>query len=264
MKLSVALLTPLPDIDRPEDLPLWCQSHGPVLPTDPDTVSVIVPTWNESANIKATLAPLLGQPGVEVIVVDGQSDDETVSIARNMGASVYLARDGRGSQLNLGASIARGEYLLFLHADTILPTDFARRVREHLSRPNVAGGAFSFDVDDRTAVPSIIRYATNARSRWFSLPFGDQAMFARASSYWKGGGCPNWPILEDVALASGLARQGRLAIDPAAVITSARRWKRLGPWRTWWINQMVLLGYFLGVSPQRLAAYYRYKNHQAS
>lgn len=257
MNLSVALLTPLPDIDRAEDLPLWCRSHGSIGPIDLGTISVIIPTLNESSAIAQTVTPLLQRSDVEVIVVDGKSQDNTASIVRQLGLSVLTSQEGRGAQINLGASVARGEYLLFLHADTKLPIDFADRVRRQLAKPRVAAGAFSFDVDDRSQVPPLVRWGTNARSRWLGLPFGDQAIFTRAETFWQVGGAPHWPILDDVELVHRLSRKGKIAIDPAPAITSARRWRKLGPWRTWWINQLVLAGHAVGVSPEKLAHFYR-------
>ncbi len=158
LNLSVALLSPLPDIDRAEDLPIWCQTHGPISPIDLGTISVIIPTLNESKAIAQTITPLLRQPNVEVIVVDGKSQDDTASIVRHLGLTPLTCQEGRGAQINLGASVARGEHLLFLHADTTLPADFAQRVRQQLASTNVAAGAFSFDVDDRTEVPTLIRW----------------------------------------------------------------------------------------------------------
>jgi rSAM/selenodomain-associated transferase 2/rSAM/selenodomain-associated transferase 1 len=263
MNLSVALLSPLPDIDRAEDLPLWCLSHGPILPVDLGSVSVIIPTLNESQTIAQTVTPLLRQPNIEVIVVDGKSQDNTAAIVRQLGLSVLTCQEGRGAQINLGASVARGEYLLFLHADTTLPTDFVDRVRQQLARPNVTAGAFSFDVDDRSQVPRLIRWGTNVRSRWLGLPFGDQAIFTRAETFWQVGGAPHWPILDDVELVRRLRRTGKMVIDPAAAVTSARRWRKLGPWRTWWINQLVLAGYAVGFSPERLADFYRSQSPKA-
>ncbi|MBY0586719.1 TIGR04283 family arsenosugar biosynthesis glycosyltransferase [bacterium] len=255
---SVAILSPLGDIDHPEDLPHWTKAtRQPVGMTESATLSVIIPTWNEEKTIAKTIENIAHRSAIETIVVDGGSTDQTVSIARQAGAKTFLCRDGRGAQLNLGASVAAGESLLFLHADTILPDDFPERVHQHLSNSDVAGGAFSFGVDEPSSVPSMIRWGTNFRSRWLSLPFGDQALFCRASTFWTQGGFRPWPILEDVALIRDLSRMGRIVIDPAYAVTSARRWKQVGPWRTWWINQLVLAGYALGVSPDRLAHFYR-------
>jgi rSAM/selenodomain-associated transferase 2/rSAM/selenodomain-associated transferase 1 len=258
LRLSVALLQPLADIDRPEDLPLWTKTvRQPVGPLDRDIVSVIIPTRQEENRIAKTVERLLALPDVEVIVVDGESTDQTIPRASQAGAQTFSSPDGRGSQLNLGASIARGQSLLFLHADTQLPSDFPRRVKRHLEQHDISAGAFSFEVDEPAAVPWLIRWGANVRSRWFSLPFGDQAIFTRASTFWKQAGFRSWPILEDVALVRDLAREGRITIDPAPAITSARRWKAVGPWRTWRINQLVLLGYLFGCPPERLAHYYR-------
>jgi hypothetical protein len=103
----------------------------------------------------------------------------------------------------------------------------------------------------------VIEAAVNLRSRWLKMPYGDQAIFLPADEFYRVGGFPELPIMEDFELVRRLRRRGRIAMAPDAVVTSARRWQSVGPWRTTWINQRVVMGYYLGVSPERLARWYR-------
>jgi len=146
--------------------------------------------------------------------------------------------------------------LLFLHADTLLPDRFDKRVRDTLKDTGVTAGAFRLRIDSPAPSLRLIEAAVNLRSHWLGMPYGDQAIFIRANEFHALGGFSTIPIMEDFELMRQLRRRGRVAIAPAHVNTSARRWQRLGPWRTTWSNQMVIAGYCLGVSPERLAQWY--------
>ncbi|HIJ78368.1 MAG: TIGR04283 family arsenosugar biosynthesis glycosyltransferase [Desulfobulbaceae bacterium] len=225
---------------------------------DPKTcdISVIIPTLNEEGVIGAVMAALAGESGVEVIVADGGSTDETVRVAAALGARIVMAPAGRGGQLNRGAAIARGRILLFLHADTRLPKNFAAAIIGILARPGVVGGAFSFGVDGGQVGFRLLEFFVNLRSRFLRLPYGDQALFLDAAMFDRIGGYSEIPLFEDVDLVRRLGRKGRLVTAAAKVVTSARRWRHLGLLKTTLVNQVLLLGYFLGVSPFRLAVWY--------
>jgi hypothetical protein len=253
--LAVATLQTLADIDRPEDLPVWDRARN--RPADPPpAISIVIPTLNEAGQIATTLLSLAGS-AAEVIVADGGSGDETTAIARVHDAKVVDSMPGRARQLNAGAAAARGANLLFLHADTRLPADFERHVAETLSDPRVSAGAFRLGIDGPSRSFRLIERLVEWRSRFGQLPYGDQALFMHAERFRAVRGFPDLPIMEDVALVRRLRRYGRIAIVPAAVVTSARRWRERGVWRTTFINQACLWGYFLGVSPRRLAGWYR-------
>jgi hypothetical protein len=159
--------------------------------------------------------------------------------------------------MNLGAAVARGVIYLFLHADTLLPEGFARCVRRASADPSVAGGAFTLKIDStRTGIRAVERMA-NLRSRYLSVPYGDQALFLTASRFWELGGFPLIPILEDYAFVRRLARTGGVAIMEQPVVTSGRRWEHLGIARTTLVNQVMILGYHLGIAPEVLARWYR-------
>ncbi len=216
-------------------------------------LSVIIPTLNERERIAETVRRALASGVDEVIVADGGSADGTVEAAAEAGARTLVGERGRGSQQNAGARAAAGDTLLFLHADTVLPSDFPRHVAETLARPGVAAGAFRFRLDDSGFSMALVEWMVMRRCRLFGLPYGDQAIFVRREVFEKAGGFPNAPILEDYELVRSLQRLGRIAIAEADAVTSARRWRRLGVLRTTWSNQLCLLAYRFEVSPERIA-----------
>jgi hypothetical protein len=255
--LQVALLETLGDIDRPEDLagltPDPEKAGADVVPE----ISIIIPTLNEGAAIGPTLNSIGRSAGWEIIVADGGSRDDTCRLAHSFGATVVHTPPGRGRQMNGGAAEAGGKFFLFLHADTLLPLCFVGQVRGTLARPGVAAGAFRLKIAPGLKGLSLIEHMANLRSRIGQLPYGDQGLFLSASTFREIGGFPEFPLMEDVAFIRRLRRKGKIAMAPAAVVTSARRWEKVGVWRNTWLNQFFLTAYFLGVKPETLARWYR-------
>jgi rSAM/selenodomain-associated transferase 2 len=161
--------------------------------------------------------------------------------------------------MNAGAVIASGDILIFLHADTRLPNGFQEQVRQTLAHPRVAAGAFHLQIDAPGKGLRIIEQAVNWRSRFLQMPYGDQALFLKRDVFWESGAFFPIPIMEDFALIRRLKRRGRIELAPGWAMTSARRWLQMGVTRTWLINQLVLGAYLVGVSPHRLARWYRCK-----
>jgi rSAM/selenodomain-associated transferase 2 len=157
----------------------------------------------------------------------------------------------------MGADHAAGDTLLFLHADTQLPPDFQNEVERVLSQPRVVAGAFPLSIASAGWGLKLVMWGTQQRSRWLQLPYGDQALFLRRSTFDATGGFPLLPIMEDFVWVRRLQRLGRIALANSPVLTSDRRWKRLGLVRTTIVNQLMILGYGAGVSPHRLARWYR-------
>lgn len=253
--LAVAQLDPLTDVDRPEDLEVWVRTKRERQQNL--SLSIIIPTLNEEGVISKTLTALQGS-GAEIIVVDGWSLDKTAEIAETFGALVVNAPPGRAYQMNEGTSYATGEILMFLHADTQLPLDFATHVRATLSKPGVVAGAFRLGIEGKGWQFRCIEWGTNLRSKLFQLPYGDQTLFLKRSLFYTMGRFPDLPIMEDLEMIRRLQKRGFIALAPAAVHTSNRRWKRLGVCQTLLINQLMLFGYFMGIPPKRLANWYRY------
>lgn len=220
-------------------------------------ISVIIPALNEADAIAAAIAGCADPCVREVIVVDGGSQDQTVDLALAAGAKVVAAPPGRGLQMNRGAEHAGGGILAFLHADTELPVGFGLEMKRILSLRRTALGAFTLRIQGSSRSLRIIERVAGLRARRLGLPYGDQVYFLNAALFHQVGGFPEYPIMEDFALARTLAKLGRIRISPLPALTSARRWERAGPWRTTIANQMAVAGFLLRVPPERLAAWYR-------
>jgi rSAM/selenodomain-associated transferase 2 len=215
-------------------------------------ISIIIPTLNEEENIARCLASTQNAYNAERIVVDGGSRDRTVEIALACGARVLTSPAGRARQMNAGARAACGDLFIFLHADTRLPDGFDGCVREILARRGIAAGAFEFRLDMSSPGLQIIERVANWRSRRLQMPYGDQAIFIRSALFRDIGGFPDMPIMEDFEFIRRLQKRGLIQTAPYPAITSGRRWRMLGLWKTTLINELVVVAYYLGVSPTRI------------
>jgi rSAM/selenodomain-associated transferase 2 len=218
-------------------------------------LSVVVPTLNEAANLEEVLRDVR-RPGVELLVVDGGSTDGTAAAARRYADTVLVAERGRALQMNAGAAAARGDVLLFLHADTKLPGAFPELVETALEDVRVVGGRFDVRLDASGLVYAMVGHLMNVRSRWTRVATGDQAIFVRRELFRRIGGYPAIPLMEDIEFSRRLKRAGRLACLRSTVTTSARRWQRHGPIRTILLMWALRVLYYCGVSPQRLRRVY--------
>ena len=256
--LSFVLLESLADVDCPEDLHNWQEVKKTALkPSLAQKISIIIPTLNEAAAIARTLSHLQGVENLEVIVVDGGSIDETAELAGSRGAKVIQSNPGKAVQMNTGAAAASRDILVFLHADTLLPQDFSHQIVSALNQNGVAAGAFRLTIDSTGAGIRIIERMANLRSRLLQLPYGDQALFMRKSLFEKIGGFPELAIMEDFILIRRLKPKGKIVLLPESVMTSPRRWLQFGIFKTWLINQLIIIAYYLGLPPERLNRWYR-------
>jgi rSAM/selenodomain-associated transferase 2 len=208
-------------------------------------ISVIIPALNEERALPATLARVLEQAGPrEVIVVDGGSADATVAIARSFaGVAVIPAPRGRARQMNAGARLARGEWLLFLHADTLLPADALARIAGLPPAAHVGCFRQRFSGTDwRLAAISRLH---NFRCRLTGVIYGDQAMFVRRDLFTALGGFPEVEILEDVIFTERLAARGRPTLIDAEVVTDSRKFVKMGIVRSFARCLAILLCYAL-------------------
>ena len=218
-------------------------------------ISIIIPTLNEAKNLPA-LQPLT-QIAAECIVVDGGSTDETVKTAKELGFRVAECTGGRGKQVNFGAALASSRILLFLHADTLLPENFQEAVITCLHQQDTVLGAFRLTIRDSGFALRCICRLANLRSRLLQLPYGDQALFLNRETFEELGGFPEQPIMEDYIFVKLAKKRGRVVTLQDEVVTSGRRWQRLGIFQTTLLNQLVVLGYSLGVPAEKLALFYR-------
>ncbi|MDA1313142.1 MAG: TIGR04283 family arsenosugar biosynthesis glycosyltransferase [Acidobacteria bacterium] len=218
-------------------------------------LSVIIPARNEEDLIGDLIAQVRASGVAEIIVVDGSSRDRTRERARAAGARVIESPPGRGVQQNRGAAEASGDALLFLHADTRLPADFLDQIETLFASGVVCAGAFRLAVDAPGLAIRWVESMANWRSLYFQLPYGDQAIFVRRQTFREAGGFAAIPLMEDFELMRRLRKMGRIGLASSAVTTSARRWKQLGVWRATWSNQLCILAYLCGVSPERIAAW---------
>ncbi len=192
-----------------------------------------------------------------MVVVDGGSSDGTSEIAERCGARSLSAPRGRATQLNVGAAEAGGRRFVFLHADTVLPPGFDEPVQKILESPGTIAGAFTLRIDGDSKAIRRVERGVNWRGKFLEMPYGDQAIFVDAETFRSVGGFPELPIMEDFELLRRLRRRGRIGIASQSVLTSPRRWERLGALRTTLINQVVVVGYLAGVDPHRVAGWYR-------
>lgn len=219
-------------------------------------ISVIIPVLNEETAIAVTLRSLAQLTPFEVIVVDGGSVDGTAEICRRSGVKILLSARGRARQMNAGAKLAGGDVLLFLHADTRLPTSAFNDIQLALRDSHCVGGRFDVELEGEHWMLKVIAVMINYRSRLSKVATGDQAIFIRRAIFEQIGGYPDIPLMEDIALCRVLKRMGEFACLKSRVASSARRWEAEGLWRTifkMWALKLLYLG---GVSPNRLKQYY--------
>jgi rSAM/selenodomain-associated transferase 2 len=222
-------------------------------------LSIVVPVLNEAAGIADTLralAPLRAR-GAEVIVVDGGSRDGTAAIAAPLADRVIDGPRGRARQMNAGAAQASAPDLLFLHADTRLPEQADALIAQALASHPLAWGRFDVVIEGRSWMFPVIAALMNRRSRWSGIATGDQAMFMTRAAFEAAGGFPDQPLMEDIELSSRLKRLRAPTCLRERAVTSGRRWEQRGVWRTIVLMWRLRLLYALGVSADRLAAWYR-------
>jgi rSAM/selenodomain-associated transferase 2 len=213
---------------------------------------------NEQAIVAASLSRLqaLRDRGVELVIADGGSVDDSASLALPLADRVIQAPRGRASQMNAGAVAASGDVLLFLHLDCSLPANADRLLADSM-RDTLAGwGHFDVEIEGRHPLLATIAWCMNHRSRWSGIATGDQAIFVRRAWFEAAGRYPSIALMEDIALCKALRARGRAAVVGSRVRASGRRWEQNGVLRTillmWWLR----LRYYLGGNPDRLASAY--------
>jgi rSAM/selenodomain-associated transferase 2 len=227
-------------------------------------VSVIIPALDEEASIGRAIASCRRAGAFEVIVVDGGSRDRTAEIALREAGAVIAGPRGRAAQMNAGAAAARGDILLFLHADTLLPEGAADAVIGALRNPAVIGGAFRVRLAASRGTGRYARAMLGVTGRMIGTRAavsrsytGDQGIFLREEAFRATGGYPEIPLMEDVELSRRMRRAGKTVLLPLRVETSGRRWEAWGPLRTVLFMWRLRIGYLLGRTPSECAEAYR-------
>ena len=219
-------------------------------------LSVVIPVLNGAEVLPGCLGALIEgvEAGLirELVISDGGSTDASLQIARQVGAIVVQGPASRGGQMRRASDVAQGDWLLFLHADTVLPAGWAAVVSQHMASGLPAYFRLGFDIGG--VAPRLVAFWANLRSRVFMLPYGDQGLLISRRDYDAVGGFRDIPLMEDVAMARGLGR--RLRMLPCAVKTSAARYAHDGWLRRALRNFSLLVRYFAGVDPERLARKY--------
>jgi len=215
-------------------------------------LSVIIPTLDAATSLERCLEAVARAD--EILVVDGGSSDDSVAIAGRAGARCIAAPANRGGQLHAGAEAASGDWLLFLHADTILAPGWNEAVAAHMDAHPLDSACFTFRLDDEAWQARLIEAAVAVRVRTLGLPYGDQGLLISRATYDRLGGFRALALMEDVEL---VRRIGRPRVLRVAALTSAERWRRDGWLRRSARNLCCLLAFRLGASPERLARLYR-------
>jgi rSAM/selenodomain-associated transferase 2 len=217
-------------------------------------IAIVIPALDEAQNLSWLLPDLATRwPSAEVVVADGGSRDATATIVRGYPSMRCIdAPPGRARQMNAGARVTRAPLLLFLHADTRLPSRALEAIADTLADAAVVGGRFDVRFDTRRPIMRVVAWLMNARSRLTGIATGDQAIFVRRSVFDAMEGFPDIPLMEDIAFSKALKRHGGLACLRLQVTTSARKWEREGPLRTIALMWLLRFLYVCRVSPARL------------
>ena len=223
-------------------------------------LSVVIPTLNSERTLPAALSALV--PGAirglisEVLIADGGSTDRTDEIADAMGARFLRAPSGRGPQLVFGGEVARGDWLLFLHADTVLMPGWDEEVASFIEQaPPERAAAFRFALDDYAGVARRLEWAVSLRARLLGLPYGDQGLLVSRALYRRVGGFSPLPLMEDVDLVRRIGRR-RLDLLRTQAVTSAERFRQRGYLRRSARNLGCLTLYYCRVPPHVIARLY--------
>lgn len=223
------------------------------------TLSIIVPVLNEAAALPTLLVQLLtlSRQGCEVVLVDGGSMDASIAMIERAGLKVVKSQPGRAKQMNAGAAQAKGQTLLFLHADTALPTGAVECVHQALHSDSHQWGRFDVCITGQHWMLRVVGHMMNLRSRWTGIATGDQAMFMTRRVFDSVGGFPDQALMEDIELSRRLLKLSRPACIHHCVCTSGRRWETRGVWRTIFLMWRLRWGYWRGVSVELLARAYQ-------
>jgi rSAM/selenodomain-associated transferase 2/rSAM/selenodomain-associated transferase 1 len=271
---SLHILPTWRDVDRPLDLNDFMRRNENTEFAHSNTMtflrtamscqfSIIIPVLNESSLINDTIEHVRSISGIhhgEIIVIDGNPGGNTIGKIQSKKVVKLISKQGRGNQMNAGADVARGNILIFLHADTRLPRQSLEHILSVMNNDSYIGGAFDLGIDSDRFILRLIERAASLRSRITKIPYGDQVIFMRKDYFKDLGGYKSIPIMEDVDLMKRVKkRKDRICIIRDRVLTSSRRWEEEGVIYGTLRNWSLITLYFFGVPPARLVKYYQWK-----
>jgi rSAM/selenodomain-associated transferase 2 len=223
--------------------------------------SIIIPVFHEAENINPLLNHLTTRESTdnyEIIVVDGSSTKDTINTIIDKKVVKISSSNGRACQMNEGAAKAKGEILVFLHADTLLLKNAFSIIDRELSQNNFVAGAFSLEIDSKKILFRLLAKFINLRSKLTRVPYGDQAFFIKSDFFKKIGGFKDIEIMEDVEFMRRIKKLNiPIVIVPEKVFTSTRRWGKEGILRCTFRNWMIRLLYYLGIHPKKIVKFYK-------
>ena len=242
--------------------------QNPQRVSDKYKFSIVIPVFDEANRINHCIEHVLKSQKdetYEIIVVDGNSNGETVNAVNYPDVTKIVSSKGRAKQMNAGAGLAQGEILLFLHADTKLPDDALKKAAKVLKNGKYVGGAFDLEINSNRLTLKLIAACASIRSRSNRIPYGDQAIFIRRTYFEDIGRFKEIPLMEDVDLMRRIKRRGdKIFILPDKTITSARRWETEGALYTTIRNQLLVSSYYLGIAPDKLSKFYKICSNAAN
>lgn len=219
-------------------------------------ISVIIPTFNEEKLIEKTIVSLFKEEGdFEIIIVDGESLDNTAALVVNYPVKLILSEKNRGLQMNEGAKAAKGNIFLFLHADCFFDKGSFKEITSCIKRGFV-GGCFKQRITDNRIIYRCIEFSGNIRAKFSKTFYGDQAIFVRKDVFFSIGGFEDVDLFDDVIFSKKLKKKGRVCVLDKYVYTLPRRWEKQGIVKTTGINWLVSLGFMAGINPKRLKKIY--------
>jgi uncharacterized protein len=219
-------------------------------------ISVIIPTLDEALILDQTLTEIDRHSPHEVIVADGGSRDGTLDIAGKFSVRIVTSPPGRALQMNAGAETAKGDLLLFLHADSRMTADSFHKMVEVMERGNALGGAFSLSIESEKPSLKLISTLATLRSKYLHLVYGDQAIFVKTQVFREMGGFASLPICEDLDFFRRLQKKGPTVLLKEKALTSARRWRTEGVVFTTLRNMVIAVLFLLGFPPKMLSKWY--------
>ena len=219
-------------------------------------ISIVIPVYNEETAINRALSALPFGEGIEVIVVDSQSDDRTMDVVYQYPVKIVTSPRGRALQMNAGASAAKGDVLLFLHADCVVERIGLKEIEKQVSF-NFVGGCFTHKIDSSKWIYRWIEASGNLRAEIFKIFYGDQAIFVRRDIFERIGGFEAVPLFEDAIFSRKLRHMGKTIVLDFQAAVLPRRWEKKGVARTTFLNWVLTFGFMMGISTDRLAKLYK-------